>query len=328
MSKKQQDTGPARLSPDELVEIKRQGREEGAQADKVISDNPKSLVVKGRYKYKDVVVKTYKIRPDRQHIVYYETEREFLRNTPKHENIIKLRGYFDANCTIVVDLLCKDVQDALRDGDIDAEKMINIFKDTAKALQWIHTNKKVYGDLKPENILLDRNNNAILADFDSVVDKDNTVAVFSDAYASPEVANRKPSSSAADVFSLGKMMLRMMMQQELDPIVELGISRRGAHNSEKDPKQGIVAQALSTNNALDVKYKDKFDTKHGCEMTLLARNCADLKASARPTTQKILDELETYKVITEPIDPTLLPNPNRETMAKGEGSSSRGGKLK
>ena len=87
----------------------------------------------------------------------------------------------------------------------------------ARAVHYAHTRGVLHRDLKPSNILLDRDGNPHLTDFGiaRLVDQETALTQTAEllgtpCYMSPEQAEGKPPSAAADVYGLGVILYELL----------------------------------------------------------------------------------------------------------------------
>ncbi len=91
-------------------------------------------------------------------------------------------------------------------------------RQSANALDYIHSHGVVHRDLKPENIMVDANDNIKLIDFGiaaNVGARRLTFAKFSQTmgtpdYISPEQVKGKRGDARSDIFALGVMLYEML----------------------------------------------------------------------------------------------------------------------
>ncbi|CAI6335657.1 unnamed protein product [Periconia digitata] len=97
----------------------------------------------------------------------------------------------------------------------------------ARAVEYLHNHKIRHKDLKPSNILLSANG-MWLTDFGTATDFSLQTVSTTDnwergtpKYFAPEVANYKPSGRAADIFSLGCVILEILLICQHDTLEEI-----------------------------------------------------------------------------------------------------------
>lgn len=95
---------------------------------------------------------------------------------------------------------------------------IKILFEIMIAIQHLHNKKFVYRDLKLSNVIIDRNNIAVLIDFDRMIkydekENDDTLHTcdFNRNYSAPELGEGK-FSYKSDVYSIGQMIQKMFLE--------------------------------------------------------------------------------------------------------------------
>lgn len=106
----------------------------------------------------------------------------------------------------------------LRDGPIPVDKVLDIIRQIAPALDYAHNKHVLHRDLKPSNVLLDDGGGAYLTDFGiarilgeasgSTITTQGVVGTPS--YMSPEQAQGHSLDGRSDVYSLGIMLFEML----------------------------------------------------------------------------------------------------------------------
>jgi len=99
------------------------------------------------------------------------------------------------------------------------KERLKVFKTLCEAVQAVHANAIIHADIKPSNILVDRDGILKLMDFGiargmKLDEQDFEVAVASMNYASPEQLKGQPLSTASDVFSLGKVANKILLENQ------------------------------------------------------------------------------------------------------------------
>ncbi|KAJ0768811.1 putative protein kinase RLK-Pelle-LRR-XI-1 family [Helianthus annuus] len=160
----------------------------------------------------------------------FKNEVQVLTNL-RHKNIVKLYGFCLHNkCNFLVyeymekgSLFC-----ALRDSElavqVDWMKRVNIIKDVAHALAYIHHDCSppiVYRDISSNNILLNSEMEGFVADFGAarLLDPDSsnhTVTVGTLGYIALELAYSMFATDKCDVYSFGVVALETILEDILD----------------------------------------------------------------------------------------------------------------
>ena len=107
---------------------------------------------------------------------------------------------------------------ALAPGDAHRQSEIaRLIATVARAVHYAHTRGVLHRDLKPSNILLDRDGNPHLTDFGiaKLIDQETALTQTAEllgtpCYMSPEQAEGKPLSVAADIYGLGVILYELL----------------------------------------------------------------------------------------------------------------------
>ncbi len=109
-----------------------------------------------------------------------------------------------------------DLEKRLEAGVTETDA-VNIIKELAIALKFVHGQDVVHRDIKPANILFRNDGTLVLTDFGIAKKVNNEVTmtqagmtVGSPAYSSPEQAQGQELDQRADIYSLGVMFLEML----------------------------------------------------------------------------------------------------------------------
>ncbi|MBI5668776.1 MAG: serine/threonine protein kinase [Chloroflexi bacterium] len=109
------------------------------------------------------------------------------------------------------------LSDRIDRGKLPLSEIVRLLKPVAAALDYAHRQGVIHRDIKPDNILLDREGNALLADFGIVKLAEGearlTVTgglVGTPAYMAPEQGRGEVITSKADLYSLGVVVYEMI----------------------------------------------------------------------------------------------------------------------
>ncbi|MBL4941020.1 MAG: serine/threonine protein kinase [Colwellia sp.] len=114
------------------------------------------------------------------------------------------------------------------DNKLDLKARLKLFQKVCSAVHEAHQNMVIHADIKPSNILVDKQGEPKLMDFgiarsinqaiDSEADNSELrkqyLQAVSHAYASPEQINGEQLTAACDVYSLGKMLARLIVNPQ------------------------------------------------------------------------------------------------------------------
>lgn len=165
-------------------------------------------------------------------------------------------------------------------GPVPAAEAVGILVDLAAAVQAGHDKKVIHRDIKPGNVLIDDNGQVVLADFGvaALVEEGVTrtgSAVFSGAYAAPEVMESNDYGVASDVYSLAATGYALLTGQA--PFHEFAGTRRLVAISE-DPPAPITTPGVPAGVAAVV-------------LAAMAKDPADRPASATQFAQQLQQAL-------------------------------------
>lgn len=228
-----------------------------------------------------------------------------------HPNILR-PTYFDVynGAPFLVMPYCSQGTVADKIGTLPPEKVVQLFREIASALNYIHTrtNSISHNDIKPDNILIDEEGHFMLTDFgisqrfqqkltrtvntaqrEAEVVKSGVTAL---AYRAPELFNykgrtQKPASNATDIWALGTLIFQVCTGQ-LPFHGEGGLAQLiGMSDGETSVSDLVVPLP-------------EFLKPH---QKRLIFDCLELETWKRPSAQLILDALDNAKA-TRPERPT------------------------
>jgi serine/threonine protein kinase len=125
------------------------------------------------------------------------------------------------------------LSDAIRRGPMSSERVAEIGARLADALAYVHGEALIHRDVKPANVLLGQDGRVRLTDFGiaRLVDAAKVTAtgltVGTASYLSPEQVTAEPVGTAADVYSLGLVLLECLTGRREYPgsAVEVALAR-------------------------------------------------------------------------------------------------------
>ncbi|XP_076910784.1 uncharacterized protein LOC143568521 [Bidens hawaiensis] len=225
----------------------------------------------------------------------------YLLGKIRHPNLLAMTAYYlhpdDANF-LVYDYTPKGSLAAfLHDPEykqyVDLSTRMHIVKGVARGLHSLHTCYNIiHGNLTSNNILLDENINPKIYDFglsqlitaSTYSSTISTIGVL--GYHAPEVTRlNKPYTKAADVYSLGVIMLEILTGKSPGDVQDLDLPQ-------------WVHLMVGTNWTIEVFYhglqKDAYTVNEGALLNSfkLALDCVSRAPLDRPDIRMILHELE------------------------------------
>ena len=158
------------------------------------------------------------------------TDRGFLREARalsrlRHHGIVRLydAGADQGDAYLVLELVRGQcLRELLEDGPMDPGKAATIGRELAEALAHAHSLGVVHRDLSPGNVLIDETGRVRLADFGIARLSEATATVGGEvwgtpAFMAPEQVAGDPVGPAADVYSLGLVLLEALTGERAFP---------------------------------------------------------------------------------------------------------------
>lgn len=132
-----------------------------------------------------------------------------------HPNLVRLHdaGEHEGTPYLVLNLLDRTLADELRAGPLPPDRVARIGSETASALHYLHDRGVVHRDIKPSNLLLRADGTACVADLGAALSVDGPrltatgMTIGTPMYLAPEQATGEDVTSAADIYSLGLVLL-------------------------------------------------------------------------------------------------------------------------
>ncbi|MFN6053093.1 MAG: serine/threonine protein kinase, partial [Planctomycetia bacterium] len=166
-----------------------------------------------------------------------------------HENILPIYHVekFENNPILVFPLLPgSTLQKALQEKQFSVEESLQIIRDIARALAFIHARGILHRDIKPSNIWLgqreDGGLSARLFDFGFVGLQQNRSGTS--GYMAPEQINHLPNSSATDMFALGSLMFQLFKGKKTPQKIQSLIEQLLASDPAARPDANQVIKIL------------------------------------------------------------------------------------
>lgn len=166
-----------------------------------------------------------------------------------HENILPLYHVEKfGNIPILVFPLLpgSTLQKALQEKHFSLKESLQIIRDLASALAFIHSRGILHRDIKPSNIWLGRKEDgspyAMLFDFGFVGLQQNRSGTS--GYMAPEQINRLLNSSATDMFALGTLMFQLTRGQKLPEKLRKLNEQLLANNPDQRPNAMQVLSVI------------------------------------------------------------------------------------
>ncbi|KAF2320571.1 hypothetical protein GH714_028368 [Hevea brasiliensis] len=213
----------------------------------------------------------------------WQAEIKYLPNVI-HRNIIKLVGY--CNTPEKLYLVYPFMQNGSvkrKLSELDWNKTLKIIRGAARAIQELHCHSPplVYRDLKLDNLLLDKDFTPILADFGAVTPEGEVLRLGTSGYTDPIVMNNGPGTKPNDIYSLGVMILQLIMKEKVVSFPGSSVPWHITHwaSTIHSAKGHAVHQKLTTTGCSKVA---------AIAITELGLDCTHPKMSERPNISEVL----------------------------------------
>jgi hypothetical protein len=132
----------------------------------------------------------------------------------RHPNVVTVHGadLCDGRVGIWTELIeGQTLEERLQlDGPVGPGEAIALGLDLCKALAAVHAAGLVHGDVKTANVLRERGGRIVLTDLGSSTEAGQPALTGSPATLAPEVLAGGPATPAADLYSLGMLLFRML----------------------------------------------------------------------------------------------------------------------
>jgi serine/threonine protein kinase len=149
--------------------------------------------------------------------------------------------------------------DRLRDVALPVTTVAELGAQVADTLAYVHAHGVTHRDIKPANVLLDEHDHPLLADFGIALFVDTTrvtltgAVIGTAAYMAPEQARGEPVGPAADVYSLGLVLLEALTRRREYPgtSVESACARLHRAPTVPDNLPASLTQTLRRMTAIE-----------------------------------------------------------------------------
>ncbi|KAL5582359.1 hypothetical protein UlMin_014801 [Ulmus minor] len=222
----------------------------------------------------------------------------------QHRNIVKLHGFCLHNkCMFLIyeymerGSLFQVLSSNVEALELDWSKRVNIIKDTAHALAYMHhdcTQPIIHRDVTTTNILLNSALEACVSDFGTarLLDPDSsniTALVGTYGYLAPELAFTMTATEKCDVYSFGVVTLETLMGRHPGELLSFLLE-----SSLKSSSSKLSAQNMLLSEVLDQRLpppRNRADTHNVVLVAALAFACLHAKPNGRPTMKQVSQKL-------------------------------------
>ncbi|KAL5582370.1 hypothetical protein UlMin_014812 [Ulmus minor] len=226
----------------------------------------------------------------------------------RHRNIVKLHGFCLHNkCMFLIyeymerGSLFQVLSSNVEALELDWSKRVNIIKDTAHALAYMHhdcTQPIVHRDVTTTNILLNSALEAFVSDFGTarLLDPDSsniTALAGTYGYLAPELAFTMTATEKCDVYSFGVVTLETLMGRHPGELLSFLLE-----SSSKSSSSKLSAQNMLLSEVLDQRLpppRNRADTHDVVLVAALAFSCLHAKPNGRPTMKQVSQKLFAHR---------------------------------
>jgi serine/threonine-protein kinase len=263
---------------------------------------------------RDVAIKI--LRPDKiddEAIVRFEREVRATSDL-SHPNTVRVFDYGvteDGFCYYAMEFLKgRDLSSLVKsEGPLDAERVLSIATQTAKALVEAHSRGIIHRDLKPGNLILTTAGHEV--DFVKVVDfglalvqsaemesavTNTGFIVGTPAYIAPELLKGIPADSRADIYALGAVMYELLCGSPPFAHEDARRMLMARTQSEPPPPSTILKQAIPPpleSIIMTCLHREPDDRYNSSNALLHALEACDLKDDGRGPMPDLTDEVLT-----------------------------------
>ncbi len=223
---------------------------------------------------------------DEDFVARFEREAQLIISL-SHAHVLKVFDYGQDNDVVylVMELLSGgSLAGLISNGALPVDKVNNLLRQIADALDYAHHKGIIHRDLKPGNVLLDESGDAFLSDFGiaKLLDSNQTltqsgVMVGTPLYMAPEQWQGKAVDGRADIYALGIILFEMLTT--IQPFkADTPYSTMHKHLNEPLPSvlairpdlpaniQGVLNKALAKN--ADDRFNTAGDLASAFRLTL------------------------------------------------------------